>query len=65
MIFQTVFDVVREGYGARWFPATGIVGILVDGLFVLNRAPAILAGIWGRQKLLSRVLPGFCSSGPQ
>ena len=60
MIFRTVFDVAREGYGAWWFPAIGIVGILVGGLFVLNPTLAILVGIWGRpKKLFSWMFLGF------
>jgi hypothetical protein len=60
MIFQTVFDVAREGYGAWWFPAIGLVFVLVGGLFVLNPTLAILVGIWGRsKKLFSWVFLGF------
>jgi hypothetical protein len=59
MIFQTVFDVTREGYGDWWFPAIGIVAILVSGLFVLNPTLAILVGVWFGQKLFSRVALGF------
>jgi hypothetical protein len=59
MTFQTVFDVAHEGYGAWWFPAIGLVLVLVGGLLVLNPTLAILVGIWGRQKLFSRVFLGF------
>jgi hypothetical protein len=60
MTFQTVFDVAREGYGAWWFPAIGLVFVLVGGLFVLNPTLAILAGIWGPpKKLFGWVFLGF------
>lgn len=59
-IFQTIFDVAREGYGAWWFPAIGLVFVFVGGLFVLNPTLAILVGIWGRpKKLFSWVFLGF------
>jgi hypothetical protein len=60
MTFQTAFDIAHEGYGAWWFPAIGLVLVLVSGLFVLNPTLAILLGIWGRpKKLFSWVFLGF------
>ena len=41
MPYETVFDVARDGFGAWWFSATGLVGIAVGiGMFVyLYRHP--------------------------
>jgi hypothetical protein len=51
---------IEEGYRAWWFPAIGLVLVLVSGLFVLNPTLAILVGIWGRpKKFFSWVFLGF------